>query len=524
MLLESGQLCYFPVLQSELARPYSPGLFFSLLVAILILKLVFDEHSKRKQWGLSVFLGLSFAAAMYNHTHYFAFLFVGFLGISSLIFIKRETLLPYIISGIIAILLFLPHLSITLYHTSIEGGLQWLPPPTPRWLLDFLFHAFNSSWLVVIPILIITIYGIYKSKRTDLNRLHFLFGIWFFGTYIVAYTLSIYSTPILKFPVMLFPLPFLIAFVSFFIYKAFTARTVLIAYSLSCLIACSTIFEKRLFSNHHFEVFEELVDPIMEWHQAYTAENFINIMNVSHPNYLNYYAKKKDYFIDLDLDVLYYGDDDLLKQTLEHSDKSFCIIGYSGRNTPPYFFKTALTYFPYIVDYKKHTNSAVFFLSKSLQSNQVELEKKWITAFPFEKEQWTFNNDKFSKILNVYISDSTTIYGPQIMLPVNESYVNNKEYLVFEIDGEVTDDGQVSLVISPESKNGEPINNLKGDPIWIGRDLEGMLNKNGHAYFALSVPKNLHLEDYLKVYIWNRNGKPVKIESIKIFSVKNIWN
>ncbi len=511
----------FPVLQSELARPYSPGLFLSLIVALLAIKLLFDTHSNRKKWGLSFLLGIAFAACMY--THYFAFLFVGFIGVSLLFFLRKETVLPYLVSGLLAVLLFLPHLSVTLYHTSIEGGLQWLPPPTLRWLPDFLFFAFNSSWLVIIPLALITVAGILRTSKTEFSKFHQIFTTWFFGVFILAFILSIYSTPILKFPVMLFAFPFFVILISFFISKL-PFKSTWLGLSFMTLIGLSTILEKKLYSNHHFEVFKELADPIMKWHNSYGKQNFVNIMNVSHPNYINYYPQKKGYQIDLDIDLLNYSDNDLLKSTLAKSNKPYCIIGYSGRLTPPYFFRTALEHYPFIIEYKKYTNSAVFLLSRSENNASVELNRNLLIEFPDHLSDWTYDSSHFSTETQIYKSDSAAIYGPQIKLKLTNQLIGNQQFLEFEIKGNINPDAQLTLVISPEGEDGKVINNLKGEPIWIGRDLEHMLNDNSSAYFALSVPENLDLNDHLKIYLWNRNGKPADIENIKIFATENIWN
>ena len=143
---------------------------------------------------MSIGLGFSFAAAMY--THYFAFLFVGFMGVMGLILVKRHTILPYLISGILAVLLFLPHLEVTLYHTSLEGGLLWLPPPTSGWLFDFLFFAFNSSWFIIPVITLLVIAGIYNSiilsKPTYLD----VFNLFFWHIHFSAYHVAIQHTNI----------------------------------------------------------------------------------------------------------------------------------------------------------------------------------------------------------------------------------------------------------------------------------------------------------------------------------------
>ena len=104
----------FPIIQSELARPYSPSLFFVLLSAFFILQLCFSQLNHKKIWLTSLGLALSVAACMY--THYFAFLTVVFMALTALFWIPKKVLIPYLVAGLTAIVLFLPHLQITLYQ------------------------------------------------------------------------------------------------------------------------------------------------------------------------------------------------------------------------------------------------------------------------------------------------------------------------------------------------------------------------------------------------------------------------
>ena len=159
----------FPIIQSELARPYSPGLFFVLLSTLLILKMLFFEHSRRQLWITSFGLSLSLAGCMY--AHYFAFLTVGFIAISALFLIKKKVILPYLAAGIIALILFIPHLSITLYQVGIDGGIQWLAPPQKTWIFSFLYFAFNSSWLVIIALLSTIIMALIINRKAEKNHI-----------------------------------------------------------------------------------------------------------------------------------------------------------------------------------------------------------------------------------------------------------------------------------------------------------------------------------------------------------------
>ena len=180
---------------------------------------------------------------------------------------------------------------------------------------------------------------------------------------------------------MLFPLPFLIIVLANFIAKAFQKRLVLGLVLCSGLVLSSTLFEQKLYANMHFEVFKELADPALEWHDTYGKDKFINIMNVSNPDYFNYYPKRKGKYIDLNIDLLEYGDNDKLMNMLEQSNKDFCLIGYSGRLTPPYFFRTALAYYPHIIDYKKYNNSAIFLLGRIPHEQETLLSENIISEF-----------------------------------------------------------------------------------------------------------------------------------------------
>ncbi|MDA7804347.1 glycosyltransferase family 39 protein, partial [Crocinitomix sp.] len=160
-LYASGLLAvlYFPIMNSEFARPYSPGLLICLLVGFFIHKVLFDFD---KKWRNAVILGLLFAAAMY--THYFAFLFVGFIGVSGLIFINKSNWKQLFLAGLIGLSLFLPHYQITEFHLNV-GGLQWLPPPNSTWLLAFLSHAFNASWIVISLLIVMVALGVYFGRN-----------------------------------------------------------------------------------------------------------------------------------------------------------------------------------------------------------------------------------------------------------------------------------------------------------------------------------------------------------------------
>lgn len=517
---------YFPILNSELARPYSPGLLFALMVGWFWFRVLFNKNSSSKQkWLNAIGLGISFALAMY--THYFAFMFVGFIGLTGLLFLKKETVLPYLIGGVLGVLLFLPHLPITIYHLSIDGGLQWLARPDHTWLFQFIFHAFNESYLLLAAVIGIIAFIIFKGEYNGktLNKKNiFIFGLWFFGIYIIGHIFSYISSPILKFPVMLFPLPFLFLLIGS-VFQKLTDKTFNIVFISIILIGCgSTLIEKDLYGNKHFGVFKELAEPITEWQTTYGEENMHLYMNVSNPNYLNFYAQQLGDSLKFDRDVMDFNEDISIRQELLNSDKDYCIVGYSARLTLPQVYETCKEFYPVILDYKKLNNCAVFLLAKTGKSQAPKQQTIAEFTPDIDNSNWKFQTEQLFK--DFYISDSTNIYGPDYTFKAGDLNIDFDYYLKLVVEAESTPTNQLTVSLTAK-RNGLAVTNKNGDNIWEGHDLESMINSStpkGKSYFSLSIPDQIKPTDDIQISLWNRNGQPVKIKSIKILAVENIWN
>ncbi|MFD1551314.1 hypothetical protein DNU06_12665 [Putridiphycobacter roseus] len=511
----------FPILQSELARPYAPGLFFTLLTGLFLIRLLFLQKNKKQLFKTSLFIGLSMAAAMY--THYFAFLMVGFMGLSSLLFIKQYNLKYLIFAGLSAIILYVPHVSITLYQTGIEGGIQWLAKPHALWLFDFLYFAFNESLLLITILLIPFLIGVFKPSIPALKKQTLLLFIWFFGIFLVGYILSYVQTPILKFPVMLFSFPFFVILISYYIQKVSPKEDNLLPIFISILVLLSTIIQTKPWSKYHAEVLQELHQTAFQWQEDISPKNLSIAMNVNDPFYINFFGQVKNQTLEFIIDELNYEDELKWKTTLDTLSTDYLIFGYAARTTPVYFFSIANHYYPYVKKYKKYNNSGVYLLSKKARDQAVVLNKKIIADFPVNTKNWIFKPTALNQLH--YRVDSTEMYSPQILLNVTQEMAANKVYLSFDINSVNIDSAaQFTLVIAPENNSLQPILDANGNPIWIGLNLETALIENQHAYFSINCPTQVKQNDKLKIYIWNRNQANMTIASIKIEAIENIWN
>src|SRR5207244_1984933 len=111
----------YPILYSQLARPYAPGLLFSLLTVYYWNKLLFETKSSKKYM---VLFALSTALCMY--THYFSFLFAVIVGITGLFYMNANNSKDYILAGLLSVLAFVPHIGITSEQLSRGGVGSWL--------------------------------------------------------------------------------------------------------------------------------------------------------------------------------------------------------------------------------------------------------------------------------------------------------------------------------------------------------------------------------------------------------------
>ena len=170
----------FPILYSQLARPYSPGLFFSLLFVFAWTKIIFQNKKSGTaftKWDL--FLIIGGVGAMYSH--YFSFLFVGLVGLAGLFFIKEnKKRIFYLLAGAIMFLLYIPNLNVFVTHFSV-GGLGgdggWLGPPGKYAILEFFFYFLNDDWLLVAYLIIITTAALILNKFQLVTRKMFFISL-----------------------------------------------------------------------------------------------------------------------------------------------------------------------------------------------------------------------------------------------------------------------------------------------------------------------------------------------------------
>src|ERR1035437_2837841 len=251
----------YPILYSQLARPYSFGLFFSLLAVWCWTNFLFGSG---KKIYLKAFL-YGVATALCMLTHYFAFFFAMIVAATGFLFLKKDTWKPYLLSGAVAILIFLPHISISLHQFSKGGVGEWLAKPEKDYLWKFILYGFNDSPLVVITVAILFLLSLLiYHLDISFSKFQFICIAWFLLPFAAGYYYSVNVNPVLQYSTLLFSFPFFLLFLfSFFKERKKRINTILFI-SLEVILLFSTIVEEKFYKREYFGVFKEIDQAVID--------------------------------------------------------------------------------------------------------------------------------------------------------------------------------------------------------------------------------------------------------------------
>lgn len=284
----------FTVMYSQIARPYASGLFFVLLTVRCWSACLIEKRSD--VW----LIGFVLSGALCAYNHYFSLLMAAVIGITGLFFIDRETRTKYLLACIAAIVLFLPHLSITIHQFGI-GGVAWLSKPTIGFALQHVHYIFEFSNVVLFTTAAIALLGaaLSFSKRfgfhqsvsnVSKNSLRIICAAWFITPIAIGFFYSTFRTPVLQHSVLIFSLPFLpLLLFSFFptLNWKTTATLVLIMMSANVYGLVCVRNHYNVFYNQQFDRF------IIKTKQATETQRGKGLLLLNESEtYTSYYQRK----------------------------------------------------------------------------------------------------------------------------------------------------------------------------------------------------------------------------------------
>lgn len=197
----------YTVFYSQLARPYAAGLFTTALLADQLTRyLAFGERR--------MLIGAGIAIVLSAYVHHFSLLLSALMALTGLLLVAREQRRAYLIMCFVAVLLYLPNVTITLHQLGQGGLAGWLPPPGDGWLSDY--AGYVSHWSMsmgiglVALVLVSTTLVLLHGGACVPARWFLLF--WGGVPLTVGYAYSVWRAPVLQYSVILFSFPYLALF------------------------------------------------------------------------------------------------------------------------------------------------------------------------------------------------------------------------------------------------------------------------------------------------------------------------
>lgn len=512
-ILVAGSIAFlnYPIVYTQLARPYGIGLFFGLLFTYYWTKLIISGRYTAKTYLLYVLFGI-----LSIYIHYFLTLTVAIAVITGLFLIKQHRFKTYLILNLIIGVAFLPFFKYFLLQLNVGGVGGWLPTPENSFYLDYLFYAFNRSWLVILLICFTITYGI--RNKVALSKRNLVMLLWALIPSTIGFFYSKYSNPVLQFSTLLFSFPYLLGFLFSFAESLELKRNInRLITILSIVFVFSSAINWKYYHESSFGEFKETTQTLSEWTKEMNGSYDV-IANIVDPFYYNYYLKQmnwEDTF--LLTSITAHADLAKLSHRLEISAKESVVFTWANTNNPFELKELIRYYYPSIKKSKRLNNAEIMIFQKGAESAS---QFNYSTTFDEEVEEFGFDNvhlniDSISG--NSYYSIQKNEEYPVVVKDIvgNNLALDSANVITFLVHFKATKKPKGILAIS--------IDNEEGNVDWRGTDLAPFYQKDkwNMALVSLYLPDGISPTDKIKAYVWNKEKDEFLLDDISFFAYRN---
>lgn len=505
----------FPILYSQLARPYSPGILFSLLTVYFLTRIVYNNSSDKKVTiNYGELVGFIICGAICMYVHYFSFLFAGIASITFLFLARPKVRIGLIVSGVVMMALYIPAFPVFSYQMGI-GGLGgsegWLGPPKNDAFLQLLFFICNESYLLIALVAAVLITGIrLSSGENNKKPFRLIAALFFLVPFLVAFFYSIFKNPVYQHSIMIFSFPFLLIYIFSYLPVLKERGLIILCTLILCITSLSTIAEKKFYSTNYFGVFKDIAEDAIESGKKYGINNITYSTNVIIPYYIDYYHEK----LKSDVDYKLYScntPEGLENLNTIASTSSTDLFSYSWSNTAnPYETDQIISqYFPFKVKSINYFNSGYRLYSKdSLKGETIKFS---FTSFnDYESAQTSGDSLMLSTELShsgnhsiLYKPESE--FGPGLKKTISETDIKGGNIIWIQLWVYVADtsiDGTLVFQIDADNKN----------ILWRGASLKTYVKNASQwspIYLACQVPESIPPQSVISTYFWNSGKKKI---------------
>ena len=483
----------FTVFYSQLARPYSAGLFFVLLMAVFWYKVVFGTKTTTKDY-----VGFALSAWACSLMQYFSIAQAGLIFLTGLFFLPKERRKSYWLSGIAAVVLFAPTLPIFYQQLFVSGSIGgWLSAPTTSFLSDFLQYSMNYSMLFMFVVGIIILLPIILGKRTKQNHpLRWAGLAWFVIIFAIAFIYSLKREPIIQHSTLIFSYPFVII-VAFSMFSTRTLspwQTALVVAVLLFTGTTSLIMERRHFDLMYHQGFDQIAVEMQQ-----DKEQFGDEIQFATRTEIGEAAEFYQAQTDVDNRVVFnrYSNLGEFNDWLsEHQNTPMLGFGWTDY-VDPIWEVTAVGNYPYLIEKKDWFTSRYLTLSKAPTEGAQYLLSEISTdsCTYYEGQEWgracTFPCDSLPK----------DVEALGVVVHFHNEVEANQCVAVIEVHDAATDSLLLWHSSLPEEGHFLPGDHAVADAI--------IFNDN-------FTPEG----KYIKAYLWNQGKKPLVVTKLSYYFTK----
>lgn len=489
---------------SSYARMYITGVLFSILLLHIVYKILFSEKVTQKDYFL-----FALFAVLCAYNHHMSCLFAATVALLALFYIKKDRLKKYLLFCLLAIVLYLPHLPITLYQFS-TGGIGtavggWLSAPKTNEIYFFvkaLLGCGITGKLNMVLFLALFLISIFKLIPITKKQ---LFLLWIFLiNYVIIHLYSVFKNPILQYSVLLFAGITLIVFLSSFAGWLSKKQVSLFVLLLLAGFSFQSLRKKHIFSKVHVHDFEMQAKTTLDLQKRVGAKNVTSIFGSEKFFVYTYEKKFHTKFNYLSAQDSIFQHTDKFREYLKKLNQPYVVVA----GLSPVDILLVKEYYPYLVSHEENYFSNVTVLSKydygntdvsilnttSLLNTDIDLYVDW-------NKPVTFYGDSLSYKLN----HSDRNYPFTIKIPIQKTLALKNQFLIGEIQlncDTITDldNDKLCLTVSEQGKAAVFYKSVKL------KDYYNSAKKNQRVYIELFAgtdfqkwyKKNMNLEVFIE--------------------------
>lgn len=490
----------YTIIYSMIIRPYGPGLFVSLLLVNYWTNIFLLGQ---KNWKNFIVYGVLLAACGY--THYFTLLFGAVVSITGLPFLRKDTLIKYLVSGGLAIVLFLPHFEIFFYQLNVggigagQGG--WLKAPTLEFIPSYLSYVFNYSIIaqgIALGVLLLSLFSSLRSAEKLYKKLILL--VWFIAPLAIGYWYSVEVNPVLQYSVLLFSTPFVFLFIASFEEEWKLSKVALIVIVITGVSVFSLQSERKHFThffnqpvNTYYDLVEEFDSDstlLIGSHENVFVEHYDRLSGVNR----TYYTTDEDCTSVANLQLL-----------LGNPKYNRVVVGTMFAKE----VGMATSYFPKVNRFQEGVTLENLVLSRSNLKIDSSL---YYYDLAFGSSSWPNTNKKIIQDSGSFVMKGK--WGVKTSFALDS--VLNSPYDIVEFYGDFdveSEEPYEVMLVMEFYKDGEKIK-------WTGANSKDMAYQTDKDFVLVNgqqfLESDTKVPDSVVAYVGNKNKSELKIHSLGV--------